>query len=152
MIRTQIYTEPFSRTCRPEEAGSHVDRTASQEEALKAAMDAAEAAVQAMKLTDDNNKKRELVMKSQELLHKAELIKNAETWPLHTNLMSGTKNIEVQRAKVEELKQPIPTRTLSTREQIILLQGSKLNGCIFPPWKTPDASEFVLDDGSEPFT
>jgi hypothetical protein len=40
------------------------------------------------------------------------------------------------------------TSLLTTREQIILLQGSKLHGCVFPPWKAaPDSSEFVA-----PFT
>lgn len=55
-------------------------------------------------------------------------------------------------APKKELKQPLSTRTLSTREQIILLQGSKLNGCVFPPWKeAPAAEEFTLS-GTELFT
>lgn len=43
------------------------------------------------------------------------------------------------------LKEPLSDRTLSTREQIILLEASRLHGCRFPPWKAPpDASEFEL--------
>ncbi|KAL8722395.1 MAG: hypothetical protein Q9225_001126 [Loekoesia sp. 1 TL-2023] len=42
-----------------------------------------------------------------------------------------------------KLKEPASTRILSTREQIILLEASKLHGCRFPPWKNPpEASEF----------
>ena len=153
MIQSRIYAEPPAQGSRTEGVESLDDQTASKNDGLEAAMDAAEAAMQAMKLTNDNNKKRELKLKSHELLHKAELIQSARMLPLQTKTTSGTKNIEVQRTKAEELKQPMPTRILSTREQIILLQGSKLNGCVFPPWKTPpDASEFVLEDGSELFT
>lgn len=46
-----------------------------------------------------------------------------------------------------KLKEPLSTRTLSTREQIILLEASRLHGCRFPPWKgPPDASEFELGE------
>ena len=154
MIQSQFYMEPPGKGSRTENTECHDDQTAYKNDALKAAMNAAEAAMQAMKLTDDNNKKRELMSKTHELLQKAELIKSARVLPLQMNYISGTKkNIETHRTKVEELKQPVPTRILSTREQIILLQGSKLNGSIFPPWKTPpDVSEFVLEDGSELFT
>lgn len=44
-----------------------------------------------------------------------------------------------------ELKEPLSDRTLTTREQIILLEASRLHGCRFPPWKgVPDAKEFEL--------
>lgn len=50
------------------------------------------------------------------------------------------------------LSEPLPTRVLLTREQIILLKGSKLNGFLFPPWTTsPDASEFELRPGESPY-
>ncbi|KAL9040878.1 MAG: hypothetical protein Q9214_004310 [Letrouitia sp. 1 TL-2023] len=43
------------------------------------------------------------------------------------------------------LEQPSSTRNLSTREQIILLEGSKLHGCLFPPWKEPEEIEFKAE-------
>ena len=40
-------------------------------------------------------------------------------------------------------------RSLTTREQIILLESSKLNGNKFPPWEPPKLSEF---DDTNQFT
>ncbi|KAL8704682.1 MAG: hypothetical protein Q9201_002176 [Fulgogasparrea decipioides] len=52
-----------------------------------------------------------------------------------------------------KLKEPLSARALSTREQIILLEASKLHGCRFPPWKSsPDASEFNLSGDQLLFT
>lgn len=43
-----------------------------------------------------------------------------------------------------KLQEPRSGRTLSTRESILLLQSSKLNGSIYPPWTfEPDALDFV---------
>ncbi|KAL8991111.1 MAG: hypothetical protein Q9177_000399 [Variospora cf. flavescens] len=51
-----------------------------------------------------------------------------------------------------KLKEPLSTRTLSTREQILLLQASKLHGCRFPPWEDlPAASEFELGEAQSLF-
>lgn len=51
-----------------------------------------------------------------------------------------------------KLKEPVPTRALSTREQIIILEASKLHGCRFPPWKTiPKAEEFALGEDQSLF-
>ena len=41
------------------------------------------------------------------------------------------------------LEEPASRREITTREKIILLEGSKLNGYRFAPWKSPvDFSEF----------
>ncbi|KAL6715719.1 cysteine protease [Lecanora helva] len=37
-----------------------------------------------------------------------------------------------------------PKRGLTTREKIILMEGSKLNGNVFPPWTNPSPSEFEM--------
>lgn len=51
-----------------------------------------------------------------------------------------------------KLKEPISTRKLATREQIILLEGSKLHGFAFWPWKSdPPATEFELRPGEHLF-
>ncbi|KAL8798589.1 MAG: hypothetical protein Q9182_006542 [Xanthomendoza sp. 2 TL-2023] len=50
------------------------------------------------------------------------------------------------------LKEPVPSRTLSTREQIILLESSRLHGCLFPPWRNPpETGEFEIGDDQSLF-
>jgi len=54
--------------------------------------------------------------------------------------------------EVKPLSEPVSTRPLSKKEQIILLKASKINGFVCPPWKEPpDFSEFVLHDEADPF-
>lgn len=36
----------------------------------------------------------------------------------------------------------LPKHELTTREKIILLESSKLDGYVYPPWTSPNASEF----------
>lgn len=50
-------------------------------------------------------------------------------------------------ASLKVLKAPVSDDSLlTTREKIILLQSSKLHGCVFPPWKgTPSSEEFESD-------
>lgn len=46
-------------------------------------------------------------------------------------------------------KKPEVRRALTTREKIILLEGSKLHGYVFPPWTSPPSwSEFELGIGA----
>ena len=52
--------------------------------------------------------------------------------------------------KPRQLKQPISTRKLTTRESIIILEASKLHDCLFPPWSDPDA--IPTSEGEIPFT
>ena len=50
-----------------------------------------------------------------------------------------------QSAKNQSKKMgPKPKRDLSTREKIILMESSKLNGSIFPPWTAPNPSDFDM--------
>ena len=52
-----------------------------------------------------------------------------------------------------KISEPKSIRTLSTREQIILLEASKLHGCRFPPWKgDPEKTEFELVEDGVLFT
>jgi calpain-7 len=54
----------------------------------------------------------------------------------------------VETKGLVRLKEPLSCRKLTTREEIILLEGAKLNGFIFPPWTTdPDLEEFDLGNG-----
>lgn len=53
---------------------------------------------------------------------------------------------------VHNLRPPVSKRKLTTREEIIILEGAKLNEFVFPPWNRPPAPlEFVVSDGP-PFT
>lgn len=105
-----------------------------------------------MKLTSENDTKKLLDGQCRKLLDQAERIKSSEEWPSETpGVWEGGTRLANDAPK-KQLKQPLSTRTLSTREQIILLQGSKLNGCVFPPWKeSPSAEEFALT-GTDLFT
>ena len=46
--------------------------------------------------------------------------------------------------KEYHIPRPVSKRQLTTREKIILMEGSKLHGCIFPPWTHPSSSEFNM--------
>lgn len=48
----------------------------------------------------------------------------------------------VPPATRKRTKKPSSRREMTTRERIILLESSKLNGSIYPPWIAPNASDF----------
>jgi calpain-7 len=100
---------------------------------LEAAIDAAEHYMRALKLATVPKDKNSLDAKCKELLARAEKIKE--------NKDAGDKH------------QRRPTRKLTTREEIVLLEGAKLHGFIFPPWTfPPDSDEFELNNEEELFT
>lgn len=102
---------------------------------LDAAINAAELYMQALRLADNLDDKERLDTKTKGLIFKAEQIKKlGEDGDRHATPMS--------RSRVEH---PVSSRKLTTRENIILLEGSKLNGTLFKPWTTaPLPSEFEL--------
>jgi calpain-7 len=94
-----------------------------------------------LNLTDSPSDRKRLDAKCRELINKAERLKTS------TNGKSETT--------VEEplLEPPVSTRTLTTREKIILLEGSKLNNFVFKPWdQDPTSKDFELGPDQEPFT
>jgi hypothetical protein len=96
--------------------------------------------MQALNLASGEDKKL-LDSKCKELLTRAEKIKAAEDW----------QSAALARS-ITGLRAPASKRKLTTREEIIILEGAKLNGFIFPPWKSsPLSQEFVIDEGG-PFT
>ncbi|KAJ5086091.1 hypothetical protein N7532_010862 [Penicillium argentinense] len=109
----------------------------SQRAALNAAIDAAEHYMKALRLAAPDDKKH-LDAKCKELLTRAETIKAAADW-----------QVAARQKAVRSLRPPTSTRKLTTREEIIILEGAKLNGFIFPPWdRPPAAAEFATyDDG-----
>ncbi|KAJ5921685.1 hypothetical protein N7454_009159 [Penicillium verhagenii] len=112
----------------------------SQKAALEAAINAAEHYMRALNLASAQDKKI-LDSKCKELITRAEKIKVAGNWQ------------SVARARsIPGLRAPSSERKLTTREEIIILEGAKLNGFIFPPWKgPPPPQEFLVDEGG-PFT
>jgi calpain-7 len=93
--------------------------------------------MKATKLASNDQEKAIFRAKCKQLLTRAEEIKRDQQW---------TPSIEDHL-----LKAPISQRAISNREELILLEGSKLNGFIFPPWTSePDDSLFddLLDSSS----
>jgi hypothetical protein len=105
---------------------------------LEAAITAAEHYMKALRLAPADEKKK-LDTKCKELIIRAEKIKRATDWQA------------VAPQAFPSLRPPTSTRKLTTREEIIILEGAKLNGYIFPPWsRAPNEDEFILKD--RPFT
>ncbi|KAK4936311.1 cysteine protease [Elasticomyces elasticus] len=112
--------------------------------ALEATIKSAELYLQALRLTDKPTDRKRLDVKCKELLAQAEKLKNKEDAP---NRSAATKH------QGGSLSHPVSTRKPTTRESIILLEGSKLNGSIFKPWTSvPSAEDFALEPGGQLFT
>ncbi|KZZ89874.1 calpain-like protease palB [Ascosphaera apis ARSEF 7405] len=136
------------------QAESSISASKSQKQALDAAITAAELYLNAYRLASTQADKKRLDAKCNTLLTLAEKIKKGgKEWQSQLNL-----NLRSQLSLSRSRAAPQSTRQLSKREQIILLEGSKLHGAVFPPWTTqPDAKEFEKradgslfeDDGSE---
>lgn len=97
--------------------------------AFDAAVEAAELYLQALNLADNPTDRARLSAKFNELLTRSEQLKQ-------------------DRAQLLDPEKPVSKRTLTTREKIILVEGSKLNGFKFPIWeRTPEPVEFELKEG-----
>lgn len=128
-----------------EEQARSIERSISTKSANNAALEAtvksAELYFQALRLADSPSERKRIDKKCKELLTQAERLKNVQD-------TTGTPTV---RKLV--LKPPTSTRRLTTRENIIILESSKLNGFVFKPWaKAPLAEEFQLANGQSPFT
>ena len=133
-----------SLQARAEAAEQAVAKAKTRQDALEAAITAAESYMQALKLTDNAADKQKLDASCREYLNKAEKIKNDDDWRRVTLLSEGASD--------RFLAKPTSLRKLTTKEQIIILEGSKLNGFVFPPWKGhAKAEEFKLIDGTKQF-
>lgn len=118
-----------------------MDKSSTKGEALEAAILATELYMKLIKLSHNDAEKAKLRGKCKQLLSRAEEIKQAKQWPPPVG-------------KEVLLKAPISGRETSKREDIILLEGSKLHGFIFPPWTSdPDDSVFeVMPGGTSLYT
>ncbi|KAL3481193.1 hypothetical protein BJX99DRAFT_180328 [Aspergillus californicus] len=143
MSRSSVATQK-SLITRARKAERDVSTASSQTQALDAAIDAAEHYMKALSLTTAPNDKNLLDAKCKEWLTRAETIKVARDW-------RSAAHFRDRRSISRSFES---TRALTTREEIILLEGAKLNGFIFPPWKMdPSFEEFKQGtDGEGIFT
>jgi len=92
------------------------------------------------KLASSDTERTRFRGKFKQLLSKAEDIKQAAQWT-----PSVSKDVL--------LKAPLSRRQISRREEVILLEGSKLHGFKFPPWtNNPDNSLFDNPDETSFYT
>ncbi|KAI9849711.1 MAG: cysteine protease [Sclerophora amabilis] len=138
-------------TARAQNAESLISSASTKKGVLDNAIHAAELYMEALHLTDDTHEKRQLKAKCQMLLKHAEQTKKAQE---AEQGRSAVGNALTGRITPPEDAKPIhpllSNRKLSTREKIILLEGSKLNGFTFPPWESPpNPREFQLGHDQE---
>lgn len=103
--------------------------------------------MQELKLAPNDSRRDVLVQECRDLLYQAEQIKNANRCQPSGNDAMGEVTFRIPRkaGSGSISNKPEAKRALTTREKIILLEGSKLHGFVFPPWtSTPRSSEFEL--------
>ena len=125
---------------------AYLPHASSRDDALRVAIRAAETAFKALKLTDDAAQKQQYTARARQLTADAERIKRSADW------RSTIRNLPTVASASCSLLAPEDDRTLSTREEIILLKAGFLNGVKFPRWEAPPLpSEFDLKDGEDLF-
>lgn len=120
--------------------------------ALQLALDAAELCMKALKLAASSSEKSHMTRRCKTLLDEAERIKGMKKWQPSIAKARQDNPEAGKNSKAKVLKEPLSNRSFSKREQILLLQNSRLNGFAFPPWKAPpDPGEFALNESGEKF-
>lgn len=98
--------------------------------------------MKAIKLANSSPERTRLKDKCLNILARAEEIKKIEQWQPQTSLTGAV----ITPGEISRV--PQSRRLLTTREEVILLEGSKLHGLIFPPWGSePDEQEFAAPKG-----
>ncbi|KFY39876.1 hypothetical protein V494_03780, partial [Pseudogymnoascus sp. VKM F-4513 (FW-928)] len=124
------------------EAEGRISSSRTKEDALANAISAAECYMKAIKLATSSTERARLKEKCLNILARAEEIKKIEQWQ---PTISHTGPVIMSS---DAPKAPVSRRQLPTREEVILLEGSKLHGLIFPPWVSePDEQEFAAPNG-----
>ena len=120
-------------------------RANSYDDVLKATVSAAELYLQALRKAPTASDKRRIESKCKELLTRAEKLKKPQTGR-RPSLGDALENPH------PNLQYPVSKRKLTTREEIILLEGCNLNGFVFPPWKdAPEEKDFERTQNEELF-
>lgn len=105
---------------------------------MKNAIAAAELYMEAVKHAANDRERTRLRSRCERLLTRAEEIKKAALWA-------------PSKVHVDLLKAPVSERRLTRSEEMIVLEGSKLHGFIFPPW-TSDPDDSVFNRGPDLYT
>lgn len=130
-------------------ADARIAAAKTAKEVLDATIRAAELYMRALKLTKDPLEKHNFDAKCKQRLKQAEKIKASEACRPGGRAPSDAR----EKLVAWNPKKHITKRQLSTREKIILLEGSKLHGFVFPPWdESPEAEEFRLADDQDQYT
>ena len=147
---------------------ARINGASSNDERLRLAIEAAELALKAIKLAAAGRAKESMREKASDLLRQAEAFKKGQNGPLQelpVRTKTSTPLLDPQFASPKdttrwagslasrttngETKLPKSRRELAKSEQILLMRGSKLNGCKFPPFgATPNAHDFLLEPGA----
>lgn len=108
--------------------------------------------MKAIKLSSNDLERSKLKIRCREVLARAEGIKLLKSWEREQEDIPPSQQQQQQLPQAKSLKAPISERTLTTREEIILLESSKLHGFVFPPWKAePEADAFQMSSDRELF-
>jgi calpain-7 len=107
---------------------------------LKNAIVATEMYMKAIKLASTASERERLKSKCMKVLARAEEIKQVETWDIPVKQTS-------QAGPSHDMNAPFSNRDLPTREQVILLESSKLHGFVFSPWISEPEEELFQDTG-----
>jgi calpain-7 len=127
-----------------EELESQISQASTRDEALQRAIAAAEAYMKAFKLSSRESERVRLKGQCSKVLAIAEKIKQQNSWTVTSN---GKKE---KGPSPKILKAPVSQRKLTTREEVIILESSKLHGFIFPPWTSdPQADSFCKEGKGE---
>jgi calpain-7 len=106
-----------------------IEKSNTKQEALDTAIAATELYMKALRQASSEADKARISRKCNQLIVKAEEIKKASTWPPQNSDAFS--------------RVPVSERRLSKHEELIILEGSRLHGFIFPPWTSePDDSVF----------
>ena len=106
--------------------------------------------MQELRLAKDENRRSRLAQDCRDLQDQAEQTRHASICQLTGDDAMGEALLLTlnQVGMGSRSKKPEVRRALTTREKIILLEGSKLHGFVFPPWTSPPGwSEFELGIG-----
>ena len=128
------------------QAESKIAASKTPKQTLQATIEAVESHMRALKLERDPEQKRKLDAACKKYLKQAENLKATKSAQSKPSVVSSDPKVSQKPWK------HIARRALTTREKIILLEGSKLNGFTFPPWTgPPEEEEFQSSDGQERF-
>jgi calpain-7 len=118
---------------------------------LEATINVAELYMKALRLAENPVDRKRVDLKCKALLLRAERLKesdNVRAQPRNETPLGGNSRSVIR----QDMRQPEQSRKLTTRENIIILEGSKLNGFVFKPWKeAPSPEDFELQEGESLF-